>query len=349
MKRFFLRCVILLANFSASSSVWASDMLRVFAWPGYADADWVSEFEKRYDAHIEVTFVDTDEDLWDKVKKNNGENFDVLAANTAELKRYYEQKWLAIINRKNIPNSKNQLKRFKNKINDISSGENSYAIPFVYSEMGLIYDKKQIDNPPVSMAEMWNKKYKGKVVLYDGSNHNFSLTALVLGFKDPFNFSKDEMAKNVNKLLELRDQLPLYYNSPEEGTAAFIKNKAALMFANYGKQQLKLLHAAGADVGYIIPKEGALAWLDCWAISAKTRNKALAEKWINFMLEKSVSSELTQRQGLSNTLAHSSLNAKDKIIWIKSSENFALRTQYWERIRAGNARNGNNRPKKPSL
>jgi putative spermidine/putrescine transport system substrate-binding protein len=94
-----------------------------------------------------------------------------------------------------------------------------------------------------------------------------------------------------------------------------------------------------------------LAWLDCWAISAKTKNKALAEKWINFMLDKSVSNELTQRQGLSNTLVHSSssLNAKDKIIWIKSSENFALRTQYWERIRAGNARNGNNRPKKPSL
>ncbi|MDW5417959.1 extracellular solute-binding protein [Iodobacter sp. CM08] len=349
MKRFFLRCVLLFASFSASSAVWASDVLRVFAWPGYADADWVSEFEKRYDAHLEVTFVDTDEDLWEKVKKNNGENFDVLAANTAELKRYYEHKWLAIISRKNIHNSNNQLKRFKININDINSDGNLYAIPFVYSEMGLIYDKKQIDTPPVSMAEMWLEKYKGKVVLYDGSNHNFSLTALVLGFKDPFNLSQDEMAKDVNKLLELRDQQPLFYNSPEEGTAAFVKNKAALMFANYGKQQLKLLRAAGADVGYVIPKEGALAWLDCWAISAKTKNKTLAEKWINFMLDKSVSNELTQRQGLSNTLAHSSLDAKDRIIWIKSSENFALRTQYWERIRAGNARNSNNRPKKPSL
>jgi putative spermidine/putrescine transport system substrate-binding protein len=312
----------------------------------YADADWVAEFEKRYSARLELTFVDTDEALWDKFKKNNGENYDVLAANTAELERYIDQEMLAVVNRAHIPNTKNQSPQFKWSSKQIDQQTSLYAIPFVYSEMGLIYDKGQLESPPVSMAEMWQPKYKGKVVLYDGSNHNFSFTALLLGIKNPFNLSQVEMAQSVSKLLVLRDQQPYFYNSPEEATQAFIKNKAALMFANYGHQQLKLLRAAGADVGYVIPKEGALAWLDCWAISAKTPNKLLAEKWINFMLEKSIGSALTQRQGLSNTLAKKDMHSK--IIWIKPSENFALRSQYWERIRAGNARNGNKRPKKPA-
>ncbi|STQ89353.1 extracellular solute-binding protein [Iodobacter fluviatilis] len=351
MKRFFLRSVFGLLCVSASSTAWAAEVLRVLAWPGYADSDWVSEFEKRFDARVEVTFIDTDEALWDKLSKNRGENFDVFAANTAEMQRYIDQAIAAPVKPVRIPNTKKQLPRFRRveKIPSINRDGYLYAIPFVYSEMGLIYDKKQIKQAPVSMNELWNKKYIGKVVLHDGSNHNFSFTALTIGIKDPFNLNKQEMARSVNRLLELRDQKPFFYNSPEEGTQAFIKNKAALMFANYGMQQLKLLRAAGADVGYIVPKEGALAWLDCWAISIKAKNKMLAENWINFMLDKSVSNELTQRQGLANTLSKSNLSARDKIIWIQSSEDFALRSQYWDRIRAGNARNGNNRPKKPIL
>ncbi|MEJ2794546.1 extracellular solute-binding protein [Iodobacter sp. LRB] len=351
MKRFFLRSVFGLLCVSASSAAWAAEVLRVLAWPGYADGDWVSEFEKRFDARVEVTFIDTDEALWDKLSKNRGENFDVFAANTAEMQRYIDQAIAAPIKSARIPNTKKQLPRFRRveKIPSINRDGYLYAIPFVYSEMGLIYDKKQMKQAPVSMNELWNKKYLGKVVLHDGSNHNFSFTALTIGIKDPFNLNKQEMARSVNRLLELRDQKPFFYNSPEEGTQAFIKNKAALMFANYGMQQLKLLRAAGADVGYIVPKEGALAWLDCWAISIKAKNKPLAENWINFMLDKSVSNELTQRQGLANTLSKSNLSARDKIIWIQSSENFALRSQYWDRIRAGNARNGNSRPKKPTV
>ena len=346
MKRFFLRAVLVLL---CASSARAAEVLRVLAWPGYADADWVSEFERSNDARVEVTFIDTDEAMWEKLSKGQGENYDVFAVNTAELQRYLDLDIAAPLKASRIPNTKNQLARFKNvnRIHGISRDGQLYAIPFVYSEMGLIYDKKQVFKTPESMGEMWLPKYKGKVVLYDGSNHNFSMTALILGIKNPFSLSQNEMARSVTKLLQLREQDPLFYNSPEEGTKAFVKNNAALMFANYGHQQVKSLRAAGADIGYVIPHEGALAWLDCWVITQKTRNKPLAENWINFTLEKSVSTALTQRQGLSNTLTQSYLTDNDKVIWIKSSENFALRTQYWERIRSGNARNGNNRPKRP--
>ncbi len=53
----------------------------------------------------------------------------------------------------------------------------------------------------------------------------------------------------------------------EEAATLFSKYDIALLFGNYGTQQLKALREAGADIGYIIPKEGALAWLDCWAVA----------------------------------------------------------------------------------
>ena len=53
------------------------------------------------------------------------------------------------------------------------------------------------------------------------------------------------------------------------------------------------------DVGYIIPREGALAWLDCWVITRGARNRALAHAWIDYMLEAGPAEVLSQRHGLS--------------------------------------------------
>lgn len=71
----------------------------------------------------------------------------------------------------------------------------------------------------------------------------------------------------AKKLVELRRNSLTFYQSVEDAVRLFKENQIALIYGNYGTQQLKALRDMGANVGYIIPKEGALAWLDCWAIT----------------------------------------------------------------------------------
>ncbi len=80
--------VVLLGGIPLVGTVHAESVLRVLAWPGYADADVIAAFEKSTGARVEVSFVDTDEELWSRLSNNNGEDFDVFAVNTAELQRY---------------------------------------------------------------------------------------------------------------------------------------------------------------------------------------------------------------------------------------------------------------------
>jgi putative spermidine/putrescine transport system substrate-binding protein len=108
-----------------------------------------------------------------------------------------------------------------------------------------------------------------------------------------------------------------------------------LLFANYGSQQVKLLRAAGADIGYLIPKEGALAWLDCWAVTRGARNKRLAEAWINYTLEKPVSDALTARQGLANTITATPAEHDRRLIWLEPVEDAVRRASLWSRIVSG--------------
>lgn len=315
----------------------AVETLRVLTWPGYADADLVKAFEKKFDVQVVVSFVGSDEVLRQKISANQGGDFDVFAANTAELQHYMDQKLVVPLRLSNIPNTANQLRRFRNaqSIPGITRLGEVYAVPYTYSEMGLIYDRKQFKEAPTSLTAMWDPKYRGKVLAFDTSSHNFSIASLAMGL-EPFRIEEKNFRSVANHLVALRRNVLTFYTLPEESVELFRQHSAALMFANYGKQQLKLLRDAGVDVGYVIPVEGALAWLDCWAVTRGAKNRSLAESWINYMLDRQVSGELTRRQGLSNTTeADAATRETDKIIWLEPVEDDKRRTALWGHIISG--------------
>ena len=315
-----------------------ADTLRVLSWPGYADADLVKAFEARTGHQVSITFIDSDEALWERVNHNQGQDFDVLAVNTAELQRYIQAGLVGAIDTAQVPNTARQLPRFRQlgSIRGLVHQGRVYGVPYTYAEMGLIYDRQQIKAAPSSVTALWDPRYRGKVLLYNSSSHNFSLAAQSLGHGNPFQLGTGQWPAAVDRLIALRRNALGFYTQPDESVQLFRHKRAALMLANYGSQQLQLLRSAGVDVGYAIPKEGALAWLDIWAVTRQTHNAALAHAWINYLLEPAPSQALVARQGLANTVAEPPyLHPKDRMVWLEPVENSVRRQQLWERIYSG--------------
>lgn len=322
------------------------EVLRILAWPGYADSDLVQTFEERYGVKVEVSLVSSDDVMREKLGRNQGSDYDVFAANTAEMQHYIERGLVQPLDLGNIPNTVRQIKRFRDlqAIPGATQDNRIYAIPFTYSEMGLIYDRQQFTSPPTSLASLWDPQYQGRVLAFDTSGHNFSIASMMLGGA-PFQISDGDFNKVSEKLVALRRNVLTFYTLPEEVVALFREHPIALVYANYGRQQLKQLQDAGADVGYVIPREGALAWLDCWAVSRGAQNPKMAENWINYSLEPSVSKVFSQRQGLANTLELSAATANsDTIIWLEPVEDAARRAALWTRIMSGYRPSTLNRP-----
>lgn len=132
--------VLLLTTLFMPARAWAVDTLRILAWPGYADPDIVQAFEKQQGVHVEVTFVTTDDDLWSKASANGGKEFDVVAINIAELQRLIDRNLVTPLAIDKIPNTKLQLKRFRDleRLPGLNRDGGVYGIPYTYSEMGLI-------------------------------------------------------------------------------------------------------------------------------------------------------------------------------------------------------------------
>lgn len=318
--------------------VWgAVPVLRVLAWPGYAESEVVRSFERLHGVRVEVTVITSDALLWQKISARNMD-YDVFAVNAAELQRYIASGLALPLNTEQIPNTRRQLPRFRDlaAIPGLMNGGKTFGIPFTYSEMGLIYDRKQIVTPPTTIAALWDPRYRGKVITYDGGTHNFSLSAQKLGLRSSFRIAAAELPLATKQLIALRRNVLGFYTQPDESVQLFQRHKAALMFANYGMQQVRLLKDAGADIGYVIPQEGALAWLDCWVITQASRDPALSHAWIDHLLGEQASRLLTERQGLASTMVEPAVTRlEQRLIWLQPPEDTGRREKLWGRIRSG--------------
>ena len=75
---------------------------------------------------------------------------------------------------------------------------------------------------------------------------------------------------------------------------------------------------AGAHIAYVNPSEGAPAWLDTWAMTSGVQDKDLAEAWVNFVLQKQIGQQLSERTGFGNTVVpFPSAGPNDKLVWLE--------------------------------
>ena len=239
----------------AAAAAWASwasrppsaEELRILAWQGYADDDWVAEFEKETGAEVSVVFAQTDDEIWSKIKGSEGEDFDLFAVNTSELQRYIDAGLAVPHDLAKIPNQQQTLPQFRDlaQVRGVERDGKVYGIPFAFDSIGLIYDTTKVNPPPDSMNVLWDPKYKGKILLYDASAHNFSFAALAEGIENPFHLTDAQLQEIKGKLIELQNNALSYYQSADEALQIYNSNDVALIFANFGQQQLKLMKDAG--------------------------------------------------------------------------------------------------------
>jgi len=311
--------------------------LRILAWQGYADDDWVKEFEKKTGADVNVVFIGTDDEIWAKIKGSEGKDFDLFAVNTAQLQRYIDAGLTTAYDLDKMPNQKEVLPRFRDltQVGGVMRDGKVFAIPFCFDSIGLIYDTDKVKPAPTSMDVLWDPKYKGKVLAYDNGEHNFSFTALTLGIKDPFHLTADQMEQVKQKLIALKKNVLSFYTTADEALQIYQNNDVALIWANYGQQQMKAMTDAGAHVAYVNASEGALAWLDTWAMTSGVQDKDLAEQWVNFVLQKKIGQQLSERTGFGNTVVPApSAGEKDKLVWLQLVEDPLKRSDLWNEIKA---------------
>ena len=282
MKRVLL--LVLLTVFSLAGFSQA-ETLSLLTWKGYAPQALVDKFEKETGIKVELTYSNNEE-MIAKLRATRGAGFDLaqpsqdrISSVQEKFKIYQAIDYSKIDSSLFIPSMLNAVKK-----NTVVKGK-SFAVPFCWGTSGLV-----VNSAKAAGANSWNvlldDKYKGRVS-YRLKRPTLIAMGFALGY-DPFALYSD--AKAYKAMLEkigetLIAAKPLVKNYWANGDALLesMRSEEVFVAMAWDAGGWKL-HSSNNAIDFVAPKEGALGWIDTFAIPSKAKNLDAAYKWINFML-----------------------------------------------------------------
>ena len=283
-KRFVSICLTLALCFGMvviNSGCEQKEKLYLFNWGDYMDPDVISAFEKEYNVKVVEENFDTNEDMYIKVK-NGASPYDILIPSEYMIERLIVEDMLYEINFDNVPNYSN----ISQSVLNMSTGSDlNYMVPYMWGTLGILYNPDVVDPEDAkSWDVLWNEKYKGRIVMLNSIRDGLAVPLLKLGYS--INTRSEAELDEATALLldQLNRNLVLSYegddikNMLSKGTADI-----AVTWSGEAVAAKMLAKQNGKTLDYIVPEEGGNVWYDGMVIPKTSKNKELAEKFIDFV------------------------------------------------------------------
>ncbi len=263
---------------SSGSSASGDQTLTVGIWKGYgADLPFVAkQFKAETGASLKFVYIDSEQNLLDLMGKADG-GIDVGLPNMQYIGPGIDSGLFAPLDTEKLTNYDDIYSTFSD-VSVLHKNGKVYGIPWTYGSTGLFYNTTVFPTAPTSLSVLFDKKYAGKIALTDDATVEVPTAALYAG-EDP---QKPDMATLEPTLQAMKDNAKVLYSSTDDLAKAIASGTVDVGIANSDGIG-GMIGAGQADLAYTIPKEGAVGWIDNWAISAKTKKTDLAYKWLNYM------------------------------------------------------------------
>lgn len=286
----FLTLVIFVVTFTGCGRM-GKQTLKVYNWGDYIGEGVIRDFEKKYDVNVIYETFGTNEEMYTKLR-GGGSEYDVLFPSDYMLERMIKEDMLQKINLGNIPNFEYIEEDFKNLSYDPG---NEYSVAYMWGTIGIIYNRTMVKEPVNSWRILWDKKYEKQIFMLDSSRDTIGVTLKMLGYS--MNTKKIEELEEAKQALIEQKPLVLSYMG-DDVKDSMIAGEAALAVVWSG--DAVYMREENPDLEYVIPKEGGNIWFDAMVIPKNSKNKDLAEKFINFMCEPEIAFKNTDYIGYSS-------------------------------------------------
>lgn len=255
------------------------ETLTVLNWNDYgSDQDYAVEgFEERTGATVEHVYHSSGEELREILRTGGIGEIDVTNPNFSFLQQMVEEDMLQPLDEAQIDNLDEVYEDFLQSDDLYADGE-LYGAPWVWGSTGLTYNTEHFDEEPTSWGVLWDDEWEGQVGFMDSPVEAIMLTALYLG-DDPHDPDLDAVRE---ALVDMRPNVELYWGSSDDWTRAFTTE--AISVGNFWAGDAGSMMEEGEPVGYVIPEEGAVGWIDAWTVVADSPNPELAHAWIDWMI-----------------------------------------------------------------
>lgn len=267
----------------------AGQTLNVYNWTIYIAEDTIPNFERLCGVDVTYDNYYTNEELLAKLQQGNP-GYDVIVPSDYMIAIMIEQKLLEPITHENIPNMANISPDLLDPWYDPG---NVYTVPYQWGTTGLAYNRTAVGRDLTSWDDFFG--YEGRVAWLEDMRGMFGIALRMLGFdvntEDP---QEIEAAKQY--LLERSGNVAAIV----AGNSKQLLSQGEVDIAiDYNGNVFGLMAECAADpnctteYAYTIPQEGTNRWTDNLAIPVGAQNKALAEVFLDYILDPKVGADIS--------------------------------------------------------
>lgn len=297
--------------------------LYIYNWSSYIAPDTIKNFEKQTGIKVIYDVFDSNEVLESKLMAGNT-GFDLVVPSDSFLERQAKAGIFMPLDKNKLPNYQN-LDENLLKMLAKHDTNNQYAIPYMWLTTGVGYNIDKVkkilgDNAPVDSWDLvlnpdnLAKLAQCGVAFLDAPTEIFPTVLNYLGL-DPNSQNPDDYKLATEHLSKLRPSVTYFHSSKFINDLA---NGDICVAVGWSGDIMQAIEAAkeannGVNVKYYIPKEGAIAYFDVFAIPKDAENIDEAYAFLNYLMDPQVIADISNHVFYANAVKNSLPYLDDRI------------------------------------
>ena len=286
-----------------ATPIFAEEVLHVYNWSDYIAEDTITLFEETTGIKVTYDVYDSNEVLEAKLLAGNS-GYDVVVPTADFMQRQIAAGVYASLDKSMLPNLEHMDPDLMAAAANYDP-ENEHASIHMWGTTGLGFNAPMVaerlgdDAPTDSWALLFDPANAEKlqdcgIALLDAPTEVLPAAMNYLGL-DPQSIDPADFEKGAELLMKIRPYVRYFHSSQYITDLA---NGDICLVLGWSGDVFQARDRAdeaenGVEIGYSIPKEGALQWIDMLAIPVDAPNKEAAHKFINFMMDPQISANNT--------------------------------------------------------
>jgi spermidine/putrescine-binding protein len=300
MKKILGACALVLGGLLAFTGCGGQGKptLNIFIWSEYLPDEVIAEFTQRTGIRVNYDTYDSNEALLEKLQSGVAD-YDLVVPSDYMVSILIEKGLLQEIDHAKIATWGNLNPKFLNKHFD---PENKFSVPYFWGTTGLGFNRTKFPDGVDSWGVLFDPANAGRILMLDDVRECFAVALKYLGHS--LNETNPEILRKAADLLKEQKKLVKTFNSGDFHN--ILASGDVDLAHGYNGQMAEVVAEDPERLGYVVPKEGAVVWMDNLCIPAKARNAANAHAFISFAMEPEINAQIV------NGVSYASANTAAK-------------------------------------
>jgi spermidine/putrescine transport system substrate-binding protein len=258
--------------------------INVLVWGQVLDKEFLSEFEQETGIHVNMSYFENNQELFVKLQSTDIHDYDLIMPSDWAVELLIQHNLIKKLDHSKVDIWNNLYPTLRDLYYDPG---NEYSIPYFWSVVGLGVDTAywQGQMPPATWGLIFDQQIMPQRVGSAEDPRLIILTAAVYLFGHiQKQLTSDQMSKIKQLLIQQKRSVEIYTDSRSEYVLA--SGVVPLIIALSG-DLLKIMKRFN-NINFIIPKEGAFALIDSFAITAATKKDDLIYSFLNYIFRPDV-------------------------------------------------------------